>query len=121
MGEYHSNIKDEHWSNTNIMTKHINNLASIYNNTVTEVFDKYNNNNTYSSSNNSNNNIIYTTIVESKIPVSPKLRNKPSPNGGVIYKPKEGERVDVLEKITDRYYRVKVNGYYGYIAKSFIK
>jgi len=59
----------------------------------------------------------YTTFISSTMS---RLRNKPNVNGSVIYEPTKGERVDVLQKITDNYYKVKINGYYGYIAKSYI-
>jgi len=95
-------------------------IARTYNQAVNNLKESQKYNTTFNY-NNSSNNVLYTTVIKSDIVVDPKLRNKPSPSGDVIYMPKLGEKADVIVKVDETYYKVKVGGYYGFISKSFLK
>jgi len=60
---------------------------------------------------------LYITTIEIS---GGSLRNYPDSDSNEIYNCPKGATVYVLSKVYDKYYRIKVNGYVGYIFKNYL-
>ncbi|GGE14060.1 SH3 domain-containing protein [Psychroflexus salis] len=109
--DFISNYDDRVFMSENKTTEFLNEIISIYNQVQEEIGNKY--------IREKSGDAMFTTFIKQEA-IKPKLRNKPTVKADVIYEPNDGEKVQVLKKVSDHYYKVKIKDYTGFISKAFL-